>query len=138
MSLVLVVELSTTDISKLHSVKALLDCRATSSFIDWDFVCSRRINTQTISRPISVFNVSSSPNKTGQISEVVDIVLYYKTYLEQILLAVSSLEKQNLILRYTWLKDHNLEVSWKKGKVHMTCCLPPAVKDIMHCRRNRL
>ena len=54
MSLVLPVEISTTDTSEVHSVKALLDCRAISSFIDWDFVCSRGINTQTISWPILV------------------------------------------------------------------------------------
>jgi len=35
-------------------------------------------------------------------------------------LAISSLEKQNLILGYTWLKDHNPEVNWKKDKVLMT------------------
>jgi len=39
-SLLLPVEIRTTDISKLHSVKALLDCRATRSLIDRDFVRS--------------------------------------------------------------------------------------------------
>jgi len=39
-SLLLPVEIGTTDTSELHSVKALLDCRATGSLIDRDFVCS--------------------------------------------------------------------------------------------------
>ena len=39
-SLLLPVEIGTTDTSKLHSVKALLDCRATGSLIDRDFVRS--------------------------------------------------------------------------------------------------
>jgi len=52
--------------------------------------------------------------------EVVDIVLRYWTHLEQTLLVVSSLGKQNLILSYTWLKDHNLEVNWEKGEVLIT------------------
>ena len=38
------------------------------------------------------------------------------------LLAVSSLGKQNLILGYTWLKDHNPEVNWEKGKVCIMQC----------------
>ena len=37
-----------------------------------------------------------------------------------ILLAVSSLGKQNLILGYTQLKDYNPEVNWEKGKIFMT------------------
>jgi len=46
-SLLLPVEIRTTDMSKLHSVKALLDCGATGSFIDRDFVRSRGMNTWT-------------------------------------------------------------------------------------------
>jgi len=77
-SFLLPVEIGTTDTSELHSVKALLDSGATRSFIDRDFVCSKGINTQTLSRNIPVFNVDSSPNEAGQISEVVDVVLQYK------------------------------------------------------------
>ena len=120
MSLVLFIEISTTNTSKLHFIKTLLDYRATGNFIDYDFVYSKRINTQTISQPILVFNINGSSNKIGQISEVVDIVLYYKTYSEWMLLAISSLGKQNLILGYTQLKDYNPEVNWEKGKIFMT------------------
>jgi len=74
-SLLLPVEIGTTDTSELHSVKALLDSGATGSFIDRDFVRSKGINTRTLSRNILVFNVDGSPNKAGQISEVVDILL---------------------------------------------------------------
>jgi len=74
--LLLPVEIGTTDTSKLHSIKALLDSGATGSFIDRDFVHSKGMNTQTLSRNILVFNVNSSPNEAGQISEVVDVVLW--------------------------------------------------------------
>jgi len=94
------VEIRTTDTSELHSIEALLDCRATRSLIDRDFVCSKGMNTQTLSYNILVFNVDSSPNETGQISEVVDVVLYYKTHSERMLLAVSGLGKQSRILGY--------------------------------------
>ena len=73
--LVLLVEISTTNTSKLHSVKILLDCGATSNFIDCDFVHFKEINTQTISWSILVFNVDSSSNKAGQILEMINIVL---------------------------------------------------------------
>ena len=73
-SLLLPVEIGTTDMSELHSVKALLDCGATGSFIDRDFIRLKGMNTQTLSHNIPVFNVDGSPNEAGQISEVVDVV----------------------------------------------------------------
>jgi len=120
--LLLPVEIGTTDTSELHSVKALLDSGATGSFIDRDFVRSKGINTRTLSRNILVFNVDSSPNKAEQISEVVDVLLRYKTHSERVLLAISGLGKQSLILGYNWLKDHNPKVDWEKGEVEMTYC----------------
>jgi len=53
---------------------------------------------------------------------VVDVVLRYKTHSERMLLAVSRLGKQNLILGYDWLKDHNPKIDWEKKEVEMTCC----------------
>jgi len=124
MSIILPIEVSTTDTSEVHSVKALLDSGATGNFIDQDFVRTKGINTRSISHPIPVYNMDSSPNEAGQISEVVDVVLHYKTHSKRTLLAVSSLGKQNMILGYTWLKDHNPEVNWQTGEVQMNQCPP--------------
>jgi len=121
-SLLLPVEIGTMDTSELHSVKALLDSGATGSFIDRDFVCSKEMNTWTLSHNIPVFNVDNSPNEARQISEVVDVVLRYKTHSKRMLLAVSGLGKQSLILGYDWLKDHNPKIDWEKGEVEMTHC----------------
>jgi len=121
-SIILPIEVSTTDTSEVHSVKALLDSRATGNFIDRDFVWTKGINTRSISRPIPVYNMDGSPNEAGQISKVVDIVLRYKTHAERTLLAVSSLRKQNMILGYTWLKDHNPEIKWQTREVQMNRC----------------
>jgi len=123
-SIILPIEVSTTDTSEVHSIKALLDSEAAGNFIDRDFVQTKGINTRSISHPIPVYNVDGSPNEAGQISEVVDIVLRYKTHSERTLLAVSSLGKQNMILGYTWLKDHNPEVNWQTGEVQMNQCPP--------------
>jgi len=111
------------DTSELHSIKALLDYRATRSFIDRDFICSKGMNTWTLSCNILVFNVDGSPNEVRQISEVVDVVLWYKTHSERMLLAISRLGKQNLILGYDWLKDHNPKIDWEKEEVKITRCL---------------
>jgi len=121
-SLLLPVEIGTMDTSELHSVEVLLDCGTTGSLIDRDFVHSKGMNTQTLSHNIPGFNVDGSPNEAGQISEVMDVVLRYKTHSERMLLAVSGLGKQNLILGYDWLKDHNPKIDWEKGEVEMTHC----------------
>jgi len=123
-STILPIEVSTIDTSEMHSVKALLDSGATGNFIDQDFVRTKGINTQSISCPIPVYNMDGSPNEAGQISEVVDMVLHYKTHSERTLLAVSSLGRQSMILGYTWLKDHNPEVNWQTREVQMNRCPP--------------
>jgi len=121
-SLLLPVEIGTTDTSELHSIKALLDCGATRNFINRDFVHSKGMNTWTLLHNILVFNVDGSPNEAEQISEVVDVVLWYKTHSKRMLLAVSGLGKQNLILGYNWFKNHNPKIDWEKGEVKMTHC----------------
>ena len=80
------------------------------------------ISTQNVSCPIPVFNMDGSPNKAGQISEVVDVVLRYKTYSKRTLFTISNLGKQSMILGYTWLKNHNLEVNWQTREVQMNRC----------------
>jgi len=97
----------------------LLDSGAVGNFIDKDFVHTKGMSTQSLSCPIPVYNVDSSSNEAGQISKVVDVVLCYKTHSERMLLAIFSLEKQSMILGYTWLKDHNLEVDWQTREVQM-------------------
>jgi len=124
MLIILPIEVSTTDTSKVHSIKALLDSGAMGNFIDQDLVRTKGINTRSISRPILVYNVDGSSNEAGQISEVVDIVPCYKTHSERMLLAIFSLGRQNMILGYTWLKDHNPEVNWQTREVQMNRCPP--------------
>jgi len=106
------VEIRTTNTSKLYSVKALLDCGATKSLIDRDFVRSKGMNTWTLLYNILVFNVDGSPNEAEQISKVVDVVLQYKTHSKRMLLAISGLGKQSLILGYDWLKDLSQMVTY--------------------------
>jgi len=125
------------DTSKLHSVEALLDCGATKSLIDRDFIRLKGMNTWTLSHNILVFNVNSSPNEAEQIFKVVDVVLHYKTYSERMLLAISGLGKQSLILGYDWLKNHNPKIDWEKEEVEMTRCPSGAREDVPY-GRNRL
>jgi hypothetical protein len=53
----------------------------------------------------------------------VELLLRYNGHSERVLFCVTGLGRQNLILGHTWLKDHNLEVDWRTGKVEMSHCL---------------
>ena len=81
-----------------------------------------RITTRTLSCPIPVYNVNRMLNKARSICEVVDVVLHYKDHSEQVQFAVTGLGKQDAILGYTWLKDHNPEVDWITKEVKMSRC----------------
>ena len=67
----------------------------------------------------------------------VDIVLYYKTHFERMLLTVSNLGKQSMILSYIWLKDHNPKVNWQTRKVQINHC-PPQYKRCCVVRKEQV
>jgi hypothetical protein len=121
-SLFLQIELETTDTAERKSVQALVDCGATGSFIDRDFMRNNQINTRKLSQPIAVYNVDGSPNEAGEISEVINIILCYRNHSERSLLAVTGLGRQKLLLGYMWLKEHNPEIDWKTREVKMSRC----------------
>ena len=42
--------------------------------------------------------------------------------MEHMSFAVTNLGKQDIILRFTWLQEHNLEIDWQTRKVVMSWC----------------
>jgi len=105
------VEIVTTDTQQLISFMALLDCGATGLFGRSRLVDRNRITTRTLSRPIPVYNIDGTLNEAGSIQEVVDVVLRYRDHSERVQFAVTGLGKQDAILGYTWLKEHNPELT---------------------------
>lgn len=99
----------------------LVNCRAPGIFINRIFIKKHCLNTHKPLRSILTYNVDGTHNKVKQILEVVDIIFYYKTYLEQILLIVFSLGKQNFILRFSQLKAYNSKVDLQKKYIVTTC-----------------
>ena len=103
-------------------MKALVDCGATSDFIDSDFVARNRIPVRDLSWPTPVFNVDGTPNEAGEIRSFADVVVNYKGHSERMQLAVTSLGKQDLILGHAWLRLHNPEINWETQQVTMSRC----------------
>ena len=75
------------------------------------------MNIYKLSWPILIYNINSTSNKDGQISKVIDVVLWYQPYSDQTLFIVFSLNKQNFILSFTWLKKHNSKINQQKEEV---------------------
>ena len=121
-SLDLPVELRTTDTGKELRTTALVDSGATGSFIDRDFVTRHGIATRRLARPVPVLNVDGTPNEAGQITEIVDMILRYKRHAERVVFAVTGLGKKDVLLGYTWLREHNPEIDWEKGEVKLSRC----------------
>jgi predicted aspartyl protease len=123
-SLYLRIEIECTETQRKQGIRALVDCGATGLFIDREYVKSNRLPTRKLSQPIPVFNVDGTANEAGSISEVVELIIQYDGHSERALFSVTSLERQNIILGITWLREHNPEIDWRTGKVEMTRCLP--------------
>ena len=81
-SLYFLVILETIDTSETILIYMLVDFRVIETFVNQSFVNKHQLNMCKLSHSISVYNVNGIPNKTGKINEVVNIVLYYKSYLE--------------------------------------------------------
>ncbi|GLB39417.1 putative zinc ion binding [Lyophyllum shimeji] len=111
-SLILGVEVVTTDTQEILGLKALLDSGTSGLFLHIRFVREHGITTRTLSRPIPVKNVDGTANAAGAITEVVDLVLRYNGHSERVVFAVTDLGEQDMILGYTWLKEHNPEIDW--------------------------
>ncbi|KAJ7903034.1 hypothetical protein B0H13DRAFT_2512652 [Mycena leptocephala] len=56
----------------------------------------------------------------SRVDMVVDMVVDYKGHSERIQLAVTRLGKQHVILGYSWLQKHNLEINWETKELAAT------------------
>ena len=90
--------------------------------MDRDYVEPNRLNTQKLQCAIPVFNADGTHNEAGSITEIVDTILQYNGYMEHTSFTVTNLRKQDIILGFTWLQEHNPEIDWQTRKVVMSWC----------------
>jgi hypothetical protein len=120
MSLVVDMEIESTDTTVKRCTQALIDCGATGCFIDIEWAKLNNIPICPLSKPIPVYNVNRTANDAGIITDIADIILHYEKHLERTQLAITHLGKQSLILGYSWLCNHNLEINWQTKDVKMS------------------
>jgi hypothetical protein len=122
MSLMVDVEIESTDTAVKRCTQALIDCGATGCFIDIEWAKLNNIPMCPLTNPIPVYNVNGTANDAGTITNITDVILRYETHSEHTQLAVTRLGKQSLILGYNWLQNHNPEINWQTKDVKMSRC----------------
>jgi hypothetical protein len=102
--------MQTINTGEVFALKPLLDCGATDLFMNSDFISQNWLTTRKLSCLIPVYNVDSTPNEAGSISEVWEAILQYQDHSECVTFTVTGLGKQNIILGLAWLCEHDPEV----------------------------
>ena len=111
----------------------MLDCGASDSFIDQEFVKKNNIKTKKLANPAVIRNADGTANNAGRVTEKVETRMRYKGHVEVMIFYVTNLGNVDVILGLTWLKKHNPEIGWKTGEVVMSRC-PKAVPRTMRDR----
>jgi len=109
------------------SIEAMVDTGAIWDIIDQDFVTQAKLPTRKVFQPIPVYNVNRTHNEARSIHRVVDMIMTYNQHSEHILHAITHLGKQSMMLRFTWLDKHNLEIDFCAQTIKMTRCLPHCI-----------
>jgi hypothetical protein len=99
MSLVVDVEIESTDTAVKRCTQALIDCSATGCFIDIEWAKLNNVPTCPLTKPIPVYNVDGTANDASAITDIADVILCYENHSECTQLAVTCLGKQRLAVQ---------------------------------------
>ena len=116
------VGLKSIDTHQMVDVDALLDSGTTGVFMDRKFTECNGIAMQKLDKPIHVYNVDGTLNQGGSITHETTMMMSHKGHCEKAVFKVCNLGKSNIIISFTWLKKHNLEIDWKTGNIWFTRC----------------
>uniref|UniRef100_A0A0W0FQD2 Pro-pol protein n=1 Tax=Moniliophthora roreri TaxID=221103 RepID=A0A0W0FQD2_MONRR len=97
--------------------KALIDSEAGGRFISEEEVRRLKKPWTKLDKPIKVYNIDGTRNKTGWITHSVtmDISIGDKLIMETLL--ISGLGPEHMILGLPWLQDHNPDIDWVTGVI---------------------
>jgi hypothetical protein len=114
MSLVVKVEIESTDTAVRRCTQALIDCSAAGCFIVIEWAKLNNVPMHPLTKPIPIYNVDGTANDAGMIMDIADIILHYENHSKRTQLAITHLGKQSPILGYNWLRNHSPETNWQK------------------------
>ncbi|ESK82169.1 hypothetical protein Moror_14470 [Moniliophthora roreri MCA 2997] len=97
--------------------KALIDSGTGGHFISEEEARRLKKPWTKLDKPIKVYNVDSTQNKTGWITHSVTIDVSIGDRLMTETLLISGLGPEHIILGFPWLQDHNPDIDWVTGVI---------------------
>ena len=117
-----------------HETWALIDSGCTVSCINEETVTKFNLERKPLEHAVPVRNADGTLNAAGSITHVVTACLEFdlggETHVETIQLAVMKLGREDIFLRYDWLKKHNLAIDWVKGNLTFPHCTMECCRSI--------
>ncbi|EEB92947.1 hypothetical protein MPER_08468 [Moniliophthora perniciosa FA553] len=103
--------------NKTVETKALIDSGAGGRFISFDLAKKLGRTWDKLEKPIKVYNVDGTPNKTDRITH--SVLFEFETngrkFYENLL--ISGLGSEELIFGLPWLRSHNRIIDWISGEI---------------------
>ena len=95
---------------------ALIDSGAGGKFIDRIYAKKEGLPIKDLEDPVTARNVDGTKNKTGTITQYVELPLKIHGRTRTTRLLVTGLGKQRIILGFPWLNEHNPDINWQTGE----------------------
>ena len=115
----MIIPLLLVDGEKIVDTTALVDTRATETFIDRRFAERLAIPLLEIDKPIIVKNANGTRNQEGLITHYTWIKTRIKGYNRVERYLVTSLGKDTIILGLPWLKQVNPIINFAQGTINI-------------------
>ena len=80
------------------TVKVLLDSGITGMFMDRKIVARNRFKLQKLKRPMVVRNMDGINNSREAITHQMEVIVYYKSYVERMKIDICDLGRIDIIL----------------------------------------
>lgn len=100
---------------------AFVDSGATGSHISHSFVHRHSLPLSVKPQPIPIFTIDERPLSSGLMTHDVKTSLRMRNHSELISLGVVTMPYP-VLLGLNWLKAHNPDVDWTRGKLALSCC----------------
>ena len=114
-----------------------MDSGAQGEFLNRQYVYENKIPATPLRRPISLYNVDGTPNKSKFITHCVWLKVRIGEQKVDTRFLVSDIGKETAILGLPWLKKYNPQIDWEKGTMNIdTAKLRVRVLDIIRKRNN--
>jgi hypothetical protein len=101
------------------SVATMVDCGATALFISERFVKKHKICTHLLDYEIPLYNIDSSKNRAGKISQSVRLQLLIGDSKSWSNFLITDLGPEDVMLGLPWLRSVNPNINWAEGTMEV-------------------